>query len=167
MDNVPIIHIVARSSNGVIGKEGQLPWHLPKDLKFFKEKTIGHSMVMGRKTFEAFPSPLKGRTHLVVSKSQTPENLPENVNYFTSIQEAIDWAKENDNLVYVIGGGEIFAQTIDIATDLLITEVDTNVDGDAFYPNLNPDDWELVESEPHGADEKHLLNFAFNHYRRK
>ncbi len=164
---IPIVHIVARSTNWVIGKEGQLPWHLPKDLKFFKEKTMGHTMVMGWKTFEAFPSPLKGRMHLVVSKKQTPENLPENVKYFTSIQEAIDWAKANDNLVYVIGGGEIFNQTIDLATDLLITEVETVADGDVFYPTINPKDWELVQSEPQSTDEKHPFNFAFNHYKRK
>ena len=167
MENIPIIHIVARGTNGVIGKEGQLPWHLPKDLKFFKEKTMGHSMVMGRKTFEAFPSPLKGRMHLVVSKKASPENLPENVKYFTSIQEAIDWAKANDNLVYVIGGGEIFNQTIEIATDLLITEVETVAEGDVFYPNITLDHWELMQSEPQSADEKHPFNFAFNHYKRK
>jgi len=167
MAPISIIHIVARSTNGVIGKEGQLPWHLPKDLKFFKEKTMGHCMVMGRKTFEAFPSPLKGRTHLVISRTDAPEGLPENVRFFKSVDEGIAYAKQHDTLVYVIGGGEIFTQTIDIATDLLITEVDTEVEGEVFYPALNSEEWELIQSEPQTADEKHPFNFAFKHYRRR
>jgi dihydrofolate reductase len=167
MAPISIIHIVARSTNGVIGKEGMLPWHLPKDLKFFKEKTMGHCMVMGRKTFEGFPSPLKGRTHLVVSRSEAPADLPENVIFLQSLEQALDWAKEKDTLVYIIGGGEIFSQTVGIATDLLITEVDTVADGDVYYPTLNANEWELVQSDIQIADEKHKFNFAFNHYKRR
>lgn len=167
MAPISVIHIVARSTNGVIGKEGMLPWHLPKDLKFFKEKTMGHCMVMGRKTFEGFPSPLKGRTHLVVSRSEAPADLPENVVFLQSLDQALDWAKEKDTTVYIIGGGEIFSQTIGIATDLLITEVDTVADGDVYYPTLNANEWELVQSDPQIADEKHKFNFAFNHYKRR
>ena len=167
MGSIPIIHIVARSTNSVIGKEGMLPWHLPKDLKFFKEKTMGHCMVMGRKTFEGFPSPLKGRTHLVVSRSEAPANLPDNVVFLPTIEKALDWAKEKDTLVYIIGGGEIFSQTIGIATDLLITEVDTIADGDVYYPTLVNDEWDFVESEANTADEKHPFDFVFKHYRRR
>jgi len=167
MASMQIIHIVARDKQGVIGLKGDLPWQLPADLAYFKAKTMGHCMVMGRITFEVFPQPLKGRTHLVVSRQPAPDNLPANVHYFKTINEAIAFAEaQGETQCFIIGGGEIFKQTMDLATDLLVTEIDGSFDGDTYYPTFDSNAFGLVSSIPHSTDEKHKFAFQFNHYER-
>jgi dihydrofolate reductase len=155
---VSITHIVAKSTNNVIGINNQLPWHLPKDLKYFKEVTMGKAMLMGRKTFNSLPNVLKGRTHLVLTREHSVKK--DNVFFFDDIEKALKFSND----IYVIGGGEIFAQTMHLATDLLVTEVHTEIKGDTFYPNIDLGKWQLASSEFHTKDDKHPYDFTFKHY---
>ena len=119
-----IISIVAIGKNYVIGKNNQMLWHLPNDFKFFKAETTGHFIIMGRKTFESFPKPLPNRTHIVITK-QTDYEVPEGVIVVNSLEKAIDYAKQHQqDRVFVIGGGQIYALVQDLVTDLYITYVD-------------------------------------------
>lgn len=133
-------HIAAIAKNNVIGTEGDLPWDLPEDMKYFRDKTSGHMIVMGRKTFESFPKPLKNRLHIVITR-QEDYQVPEGVKVFGSIDEALqfcqtqthEWGEE----VFIIGGGEIYRQTLDKAHFLYLTIIDKEFDGDTQYPEFN------------------------------
>ena len=131
-------HIAALGKNKVIGSKGSLPWHLPEDLKFFRQKTLGHIIVMGRKTFESFKKPLEDRLHVVVTRKK---NYPvsEKIEVFNNIESAFGfcasqsqkWGEE----VFIIGGGEIYKQTLDYAHRLYLTLIDDEFDGDTKYPD--------------------------------
>lgn len=155
---MPLTHIVAKSINNVIGINNQLPWHLPKDLKHFKEKTMGKAILMGRKTLNSLPALLKNRTHLVLTRGYMPKL--ENVILFDDLEEALS----HSNDIYVIGGGEIFRQTMHLATDLLVTDVEVEIKGDTFYPEIDLSKWQLVSAESHTKDDKHPYDFNFKHY---
>ena len=129
--------VAAIAQNNAIGKNNDLLWHLPADFKHFKETTSGHFILMGRKTFESFPKPLPNRTHLIISRNKDYK-VPENCFLFTSIADAIHFAKQNNQeVVYVIGGAEIYKQTIDLADELIITHVKASFsDADAFFPEI-------------------------------
>lgn len=130
-------HIAAIAKNRVIGVNGDLPWDLPEDMKFFREKTSGHIIVMGRKTFESFPKPLKNRLHVVITRQENYQ-APEGVVVFSNIDEALkfcetqtpQWGEE----VFIIGGGEIYKQTLQTADQLYLTLIDQEFEGDAKYP---------------------------------
>jgi len=155
------IHLIAAvSENGVIGKKGELPWHIPEDLKRFKKLTMGHVVLMGRKTWESIPEkyrPLPGRTNVVVTRKDD-FTLPENVERYASIDDALETHKNKD--IYVIGGGEIYRQTIDRADRIYLTRVHKEIDGDVFFPEMKPNDWTEIDREDH--DE-----FSFLTYERK
>jgi len=142
--------IAAVAENNVIGKKGGIPWHLPEDLKRFKELTMGHPVIMGRKTFESILTilgkPLPGRTNVVVTR-QNDYAVPAEVEKYTSTEEAL--AAHKGEEVFVIGGGEIYAQTIDRADTLYITHVEKTVEGDAFFPPFSQEEWGLREEEKH------------------
>jgi dihydrofolate reductase len=137
---VIISHIAALAKNHVIGADGDLPWDLPEDMKFFREKTSGHIIVMGRKTFESFPKPLKNRLHVVITR-QPDYPAPEGVKVFSDIDTALkfcstqtaQWGDE----VFVIGGGEIYKQTLDRADQLYLTLIDREFPGDVKYPEFS------------------------------
>jgi dihydrofolate reductase len=155
-----ISHLVAASENNVIGKNNQLPWNLPNDFKFFKNKTWGMPVVMGRKTYESMEKELKGRINIVVTTNK--EWKRENVIVVSSIEEGINKAEETDcKEIFIIGGGEIFKQSMDIATRLYITRVHATVDGDTFYPSIDKGKWKLISEDPHPADEKHQFAYTF------
>ena len=160
--------IVAEAKNRVLGVGAtELPWHLPADIKYFKDTTLGHPMIMGRKTFEAFPKPLPGRLHIVISRSSRDYNH-ERVVVVDSLDAAIAKAKDTGNeKVYVIGGGEIFAQSIGMADELYITEVDGEPEGDVFFPEWNKAEFDEVSRVWHEKDEKHAYSFSFVFYARK
>lgn len=132
-------HIAAIAKNKVIGVDGDLPWNIPEDMKFFRTKTSGHIIVMGRKTFESFPKPLKNRLHVVITRQQDYK-APEGVHVYSSIEEALkfcetqvdQWGEE----VFIIGGGEIYKQTLDKADQLYLTLIDKEFPGDAKYPDF-------------------------------
>ncbi|MDR6196247.1 dihydrofolate reductase [Siphonobacter sp. SORGH_AS_0500] len=152
--------VVAVAENGAIGKDNQLIWHLPDDLKQFKKITSGHTIVMGRKTYESIGKPLPNRTNVIITRN--PAYQVEGCLVVTSLQEAM----EKDTDIYVIGGAEIYAQALP-ATDVIhLTEVHMAVDGDAFFPKLDAGEWVEVSRESHSADEKHAYSFDFVELRR-
>ena len=143
-----IILVAAISRNGVIGSDGTLPWHIPEDLKRFKELTSGHVVLMGRKTWESIPEkfrPLPNRTNLVITR-QTSLEVPTGVEVFSSIESALSAHAEDD--VYVIGGAEIYRQTISLADRLEITHVDRDVAGDALFPSIDSAVWKETQRTP-------------------
>ena len=143
-----ICHIVAVDKNNCIGKGNDLPWHIPKDLQYFKTKTLDCPVVMGRKTYESIGRPLPKRLNIIVTRNRDYK-APEGVLVFQDLSEAIEKAKEETKTgkVFIVGGGEIFEKTLNTVDTVFITRVDLEVeDGEAFYPALGKS-FELVESQ--------------------
>lgn len=138
--------IAAHDPNLVIGKDGGLPWHYPEDLKFFKKNTMDSPIIMGRGVFEELNQiPLPGRKNIVLSTTRSYEN----VDTFDSLEKALDVVKDEDE-VFIIGGGELYRQTIELADELIITEIHKNYDGDTFFPEYRDQigsDWREVSRE--------------------
>lgn len=153
--------IAAASTNRAIGVATGLPWHLPADLRFFKEKTMGHHLLMGRKTWDTFKKPLPGRTSMVVSKSTL--NLPEGVFQFSDIESAIEFAKSRgESDLMVIGGGQIFEAVLPIADEIFLTHVFTKVhDATAWFPSIKQSEWEIQESLEVPKDDKNSFYMEF------
>jgi dihydrofolate reductase len=146
--------IVAVARNGVIGHQGQLPWHLSADLKRFKSLTMGHHLVMGRKTYESIGKPLPGRISLVLSRSTPPAaDSRENLTYVRSLAEALELAS-GDEEAFVIGGADVFVQALPQADRLYVTWVEADVPGDTLLPPIDLSDWRLVEETAVPADAK-------------
>jgi dihydrofolate reductase len=158
--------IVAASENNVIGRNNQLPWHLPADLKYFKQTTMGKPIIMGRKTFESVGRPLPGRPNIVITRQA--DYSREGLIVTASVQEALNAAKAfNIEEVFITGGSEIIAQALpSLVQRLYLTRVHANVEGDAFFPVLKKEQWKLVSSKPHPADEKHAYAFTFEVWER-
>ncbi|MEJ8801695.1 dihydrofolate reductase [Pontibacter sp. H249] len=157
--------IVATAENNVIGKDNQLIWHLPADLKHFKQLTMGHPILMGRKTFESIGKPLPGRTSIIITRQEDYE--AEGCIVAPSVQEAIQKAKELDEQVCIIGGAEIYKQALPLTDCIELTKIHHSFDGDTFFPDLNADDWEVIAEEKHEPDEKNKYNYTFKTLRRK
>jgi len=158
--------IVAAATNNAIGKDNQLLWHLPNDLKFFKNTTWGLPVIMGRKTFESVNKPLPGRINIVITRQL--DWHADNVIVAFDLDDAIHKAREtNCKEVFIIGGGEIYAQAFKKVNKIYLTRVHTIIDGDTFFPALNEDEWELISNEDFSADEKHLYNYSFQKWQRK
>lgn len=157
--------IVAVADNGAIGKQQDLLCHLPNDLKRFKAITLGHTIVMGRRTFESLPKgALPGRTNVVVTRQA--DASWENTVVVHSIDEVL--ADSADKELFVIGGGMLYAQTISRAHRLYITHIHHEfADADTFFPSLNPKEWCEIEREEHQADERHPYAYSFVTYERK
>ncbi len=149
--------IVAMARNRVIGAGGKLPWHLPADLKRFKEITMGRPVIMGRKTFESIGKPLPGRTNIVVTRRRSWTAKGCRVAH--SLEEAIAAAGEGE--VFVIGGGELYAAALPQADRLYLTEVDADVPGDVRFPEVDLSRWRLVEEATHEADAKNPYRCRF------
>ncbi len=156
--------IVAMGKNREIGKENQLLWHLPKDLKHFKELTSGYPIIMGRKTYESIGKPLPNRTNIVISRKN--DWFEEGILIVGSIKEAVKFAKKIDEEVFVIGGGNIYEQTIDLADKLEVTLVDAVLDADTFFPKINEKIWQKTNEERHQKDEKNEFDFCFQTFER-
>lgn len=156
-----IILIAAISKNNEIGKNNQLLWHLPDDFKRFKTLTTGHYIIMGRKTFESFPKPLPNRTHIIISRQKN--YAVENCIVVSSLEEAIKVCPKNED-IYIIGGGEIYKQSIDFADKLEITLVDHDFEADTFFPEIDENKWKVDFEEFHPKDERHLYDFTFLTY---
>jgi dihydrofolate reductase len=141
--------IAAMAANRVIGRHNRLPWHLPADLKRFKRLTLGHTLIMGRKTFESIGRPLPGRSTVVVTR-QT-DYAPPGVQVAHSVQEALSLAEVEE--VFIAGGAELFAETLPLADRLHLTLIEKDFEGDTFFPDFDPAEWRLVEEERHEPDE--------------
>jgi dihydrofolate reductase len=133
------------ATNRVIGADGALPWHLPADLRRFKAVTMGHHLLMGRRTFESIGRPLPGRTSIVLTRDRSAAIPGALVAH--SVAEAIDLAAGDPDL-YVIGGEEVFRATLPVADRILLTEIQLDVSGDTVFPEVDPEAWTVVSSEP-------------------
>lgn len=162
-----IIQVVAASENNVIGVQNQLPWHLPNDLKFFKKHTTGKPVLMGRKTYESLGKPLPNRLNIVLS-SQEELSLPEGVLHFHSINGALKILEDaGHEEVCIIGGGQIFRETIGMTDVVYLTRVHTTIDnGETFFPHIDHSHFVLAWEEAHAADEKHAFPFTFQRFER-
>lgn len=155
--------IVAAAENNAIGKDNQLLWHLPNDLRFFKRTTSGHPIIMGRKTFESVGKPLPNRRNIVVTRQ--PDYAVEGGDVVHSIQAALALCAENAE-VFIVGGAEIYKQALAILGRIYITRVHTEVAGDTFFPDIDEQDWVLVSEEFHAPDERHAYAYTFMVYER-
>ncbi|WP_323788441.1 dihydrofolate reductase [Psychroserpens sp.] len=158
--------IVAAGENNAIGKDNDLIWHLSDDLKRFKLLTNGHHIIMGRKTFESFPKPLPNRIHIVITR-QKDYKAPDGVIIVNNLEDAIDAAK-NDNQPFIIGGGEIYKQSMDLAYKIELTRVHSNFENaDTYFPEIDASQWKEINRKTHDADDKHAHAFSFITYLKK
>ena len=156
--------IVAVANNGVIGKDNDLIWHLPKDMGFFKETTLGHHVIMGRKNFESIPErfrPLPNRTNVIITRNS--DYKAEGCVVVNSVEQALEVAKENrDTQPFIIGGGQIYKLALEanLVDKIYLTKVHHTFDGDTFFPELN-NEWKEVNKTVNKADEKHAYDYDF------
>ncbi len=157
--------IAAMAENRAIGLHNDLPWKLPADLKWFKQQTLGKPVIMGRNTMESINRrPLPNRRNIVISRSM--QQAPEGFELASSIPQAIDRVKEVPEIM-IVGGADIYRQSLSIADRLYITRVHAHIDGDAFFPEWDTAGWTCTFSEMHAADEKHAYAFTFEIWDRK
>lgn len=156
--------IVAMASNRVIGANNQLPWRLPADLARFKKLTMGHALVMGRKTYESIGRPLPGRTMIVVTRQR--DYAPEGVKVAHSVDEALALAPGDDE-IFIAGGAELYAQTMNRLDRLYLTRIDRDFPGDTRFPEVDLSTWKLLEQELHPASAPDALPYAFLTYERQ
>jgi dihydrofolate reductase len=164
--------IAAIATNGVIGRNGRLPWHLAKDLQRFKRLTMGHTLIMGRKTWESIGRPLPGRKTVVVTRQADYRVADEGVRVATSLDDAIGIAEAaGEDEAFVVGGAQIYRDALSRADRLYFTEVAADVDGDAYFPaNFDTFDWDAwvaLETEAHEADSQNDHAFVFETLQRR
>lgn len=150
--------IAAITENNVLGKDNRLLWHLPDDFKRFRQLTTGHHIVMGRKTLESMGRPLPSRTNVIITRQK--DYAPAGCVVVNTIDDALS-ACPPDEEVFIIGGGEIFRELMEKADKLEITRVHTTIEGDAFFPDVDPAQWKLEAAVYHPKDDKHELDFTF------
>ena len=153
--------VVAASLNGVIGREGGLPWRLPADLARFKRLTLGHPIIMGRKTYESIGRALPGRQNIVISRDK--KYVADGVDVVNSLEQAL--AAANANEVSIIGGQSIFEEGLKSADTVYLTRVMADIDGDKFF-DFKPEGWKMVASEKHYADDKNQYDYEFQEWQR-
>ena len=157
--------IVAMANNNVIGKNNDIPWYLPADLKYFKKTTIGHHILMGRKSFQSIGRPLPKRTNIIITRD--PYFISSNCLVARTIQEGLEMAYDNhEKECFIIGGGTIYEQTKDLWDRLYLTQVALDVEGDVFFPKLNMDEWSLISKVDNAPDEKNPYHYSFKVYNR-
>ena len=154
--------LVAMARNRVIGQNNTLPWHLPADLKHFKFLTMGKTIVMGRKTYQSIGKPLPGRTNIIITRQANYE-VPGAV-IVNSVEDALRVCKEisaHDSETFVIGGENLYRQTIKICQRMYITEIHRDFEGDTFFPEFNLDDWEETQRDKHFSDGDNCMEYHF------
>ena len=161
-----ITMIAAAGEDNSIGKDNDLMWHLPDDFKRFKRLTTGHKIIMGRKTYESFPQPLPNRTHIIITRDRTYNPGDPECIVVHSLEDALDLTKP-DETVFIIGGGEIYALALEISDVIELTRVHGTFEADAFFPEIDLSQWELVREEYHPVDSKHAYPFTYLTYHRK
>ncbi|KAA3645981.1 MAG: dihydrofolate reductase [Bacteroidetes bacterium] len=156
--------IVAASENNVIGKDNDLPWKLPDDMKFFVRTTKGHHILTGRKNLESFGKLLPNRTNIVLTRDKNYRF--EGAEIFYDLKDAIKFAQKNgEEELMIIGGGEIYKQAMPFADRIYLTRVHTIIEGDTVFPEIGKE-WKEISSEYHPKDEKHVFDFTFKVYER-
>jgi dihydrofolate reductase len=156
--------IAAAGANGVIGRRSALPWHLPADLRHFKQLTLGHHLILGRKTWEAVGKPLPGRRTIVVTR-RPDYALPDGVERAASIEEALARAeRQGEDEAFVAGGAEIYRASLPRADRIYLTRIHHDFAGDASFPDLDPEQWRLASRQDHPADAQNPYAFSFLTY---
>lgn len=155
--------IAAMANNRVIGIENRLPWRLPDDLQHFKQLTLGKSIVMGRKTWQSLPGLLPDRRHIVISRNK--QFQAQGAEVVSSIEQALELLSDEEEIL-IVGGANLYEQLLPLADILYLTLVDVEIDGDAFFPEWNDQDWIAIERVHHPADEHHAFAFEFVTFKR-
>lgn len=150
---------VAIGENYAIGKNNQLLWHMPADLKFFKQTTSGHTVIMGRKTFDSVGKPLPNRRNIVISRNA--QLKIDGVEVVNSLAEALAITKTEEKQVFIVGGAEIYKQALPKTKNLYLTTIHHNFEADTFFPEIDRNEWKLISSEAHKADEKNKYAYTF------
>ena len=164
MKNRELTIIAAVSINNVIGNKNKLIWNLPNDLKRFKKLTTGHSVIMGRKTFDSLPNPLPNRDNIVITRNTDYSNS--NVTVCSSIEDAINLTK-TDTQPFIIGGGEIYSQTINMVDKIELTRVHEEFDGDAYFPEIPLDIFELINEEKYNSNSENEFDYSYLTYKKR
>jgi dihydrofolate reductase len=158
--------VAAAARNAVIGHRGEIPWRLPDDQKFFRSLTTGHCILMGRKTYDSIGRALPERVNLVLSRSDL--SGIEGIHGFSELAKAIDWARDQGHEeLFVIGGEALYRDAMDGADRIYLTRVESEPEGDAFFPEIDPARWHCERSEAHTADERHAIPFAIETWERR
>jgi len=155
--------IVATAADNVIGKDNDMPWHLPADLAYFKKVTLGKPVIMGRKTYESIGRPLPGRRNIVISRDENYQK--EGIDTVTSVEQALALVQDVEEIM-VIGGGAIYKHCLPAATRLYITHIKASIDGDTRFPDYDDGSWQKVSSEVRDSDEKNVYELDFCVYER-
>ncbi|MBS4199436.1 dihydrofolate reductase [Bacillus sp. FJAT-49732] len=155
----------AEDKNGLIGKDNDLPWRLPADLKYFKETTIGHPIIMGRKTYESIGRPLPGRTNVILTRDINYQ--VENCLVFHSKRDLLQWIENNDSNVFVTGGSEIFQLFLEEVDRLYVTKIFHSFEGNTYFPKLDWDNWVVKSTQKGPKDDKNPYDYEFRIYERK
>ncbi|MCM4169481.1 diacylglycerol kinase [Arenibacter sp. H213] len=158
--------IAAAAENNALGKDNDLLWHLPDDFKYFKKRTSGHKIIMGRKTFESFPKPLPNRVHIVITRDPNYHIPFTDCIVVHSLEEALELVKD-ESLSFIIGGGEIYHLGMEYANQIELTRVHESFEADTFFPNFNDKEWILTQKEFHPKDERHDYDFTYLTYVKK
>ena len=156
--NTKITLIVAAAENNAIGKNNKMLWHLPNDFKYFKQNTIGHSIIMGRKTFESIGKPLPERRNIVLTRDMNYRN--DEVDVANSVQEVLNYCRD-EREIFILGGADIYKQTLPLADRILLTRVHSALDADTYFPELSENEWKLLSQDSHQKDEKHAFDYTF------
>ena len=162
MKKKTITIIVAAAENNAIGKNNNLIWNLPNDLKRFKKLTSGHSIIMGRKTFDSFPGLLPNRRHIIIS-NKLKDSFQENVIVVNNIDDALKAAEDDEN-PFIIGGGQIYKLAMDFSNKIELTRVHEKFEADTFFPEIDETKWKLINSEKQETDENHKYSFTYKTY---
>lgn len=157
MSRPPLTLVVAVAENGVIGRKDALPWKMPEDLKHFRRLTLGNTVLMGRKTFESLGKPLEGRANWVLTRD--PAFAPAGARVFHTLDEAL--AEPPQGQLLVIGGAELYRQTLPLADRLELTRVHAEVEGDTYFPDCDAAQWHEVARADHADDERHAHAYSF------
>ena len=158
-----IILIAAMASNRVIGRNNAMPWHIPAEMRFFRATTIGHPVIMGRKTFETLKAPLSGRRNIVVSRN--PAYRTEGAAHATSLRQALSFCQETET-VYILGGSQIFAKAMPRADGIILSVLDRPVDGDVYFPEISPEQFEQTGKVRHEEGREPFTVFYYQRVRK-
>lgn len=162
MTSLRLSILVAMARNRVIGQDNRLPWRLPADLKHFKSLTTGHIIIMGRKTYESIGRPLPGRTNIVITRQKNFNAIGATIVH--SVENALQACKQVSTLNqehFIIGGAEIFQQTLKICQRMYITEIQRDFEGDTFFPEFDPNDWKETQRDKHYSDQDNNIEYHF------
>jgi dihydrofolate reductase len=161
--------IAAASLNNVIGKNGDIPWDMPRDMRLFREITTGHHILSGRKNYMSIPDkyrPLEKRVNMVVTRNVDFHDKGALV--FHAIEDAVEYArKAGENELMIIGGGEIYKECLKIADNIYLSRIQAEIDGDTYFPEVDEEQWMLLDAEYFDKDEKNPYDFSFEHYVRR